>query len=476
VDRPIEAVNRIGAKTRSLVASLADRATVAGVGGDRVTVQRIGRASVDGKPYAVHGGAMPATGADGWLMNVPGQGLAFLPFVETGGAGVHNVRDAGATGDGATDDTAAIQAAIGAAEAAGGGTVYFPPGDYRVTGLTVTGNSVTLLGAGMWAARIAMAGAAGDTLTIGTTAFKPFYTEIRNLRFAPAVTRNAGAAEVRAFWFYTLTVAHCCVEDAAWAFELGNTDAAKGSEIVNLYNCLVSDVDLGFYLVNTLAPFFRDNRTNTGRLGGATFVIDGGVEGGSFVGGDHVNGATPDASKTGTCLTLRKADYTVSEPRWLKFVACHFDQHRQGLDANAGTDVDFDGCWFSNRPWAGAAVNAGTKRFRFRGCDFTNNGNQGVLLDGGDQHRVVDCAAIGNDQNNAGTHGIYVSNNATNIQVRGCVSRNDPTLFGAGFQDYGIYVNAGSTNYTLVDNDTQGNATGGISHPSGAGAIVANNR
>lgn len=45
-----------------------------------------------------------------------------------------NVKDPvyGALGDGATDDTAAIQAAINALPARGG-TVYFPPGDYRVS-------------------------------------------------------------------------------------------------------------------------------------------------------------------------------------------------------------------------------------------------------------------------------------------------------------------------------------------------------
>jgi FlaG/FlaF family flagellin (archaellin) len=37
-----------------------------------------------------------------------------------------------ATGDGATDDRAAIQAAINAVIAAGGGTLYFPPGTYKV--------------------------------------------------------------------------------------------------------------------------------------------------------------------------------------------------------------------------------------------------------------------------------------------------------------------------------------------------------
>lgn len=53
----------------------------------------------------------------------------------------------GAVGDGVTDDTAAIQAAINAAMATGG-VVYFPTGPYRVNGtLTVSGMGITLRGA-----------------------------------------------------------------------------------------------------------------------------------------------------------------------------------------------------------------------------------------------------------------------------------------------------------------------------------------
>ena len=48
-----------------------------------------------------------------------------------------SVKDFGATGDGVTDDTTAIQACIDAVELAGGGTVFFPNGTYIVTSTLV---------------------------------------------------------------------------------------------------------------------------------------------------------------------------------------------------------------------------------------------------------------------------------------------------------------------------------------------------
>ncbi len=47
---------------------------------------------------------------------------------------IFNVQNFGAKGDGITDDTAAIQSAIDAAAAAGGGQVYMPTGTYIVSG------------------------------------------------------------------------------------------------------------------------------------------------------------------------------------------------------------------------------------------------------------------------------------------------------------------------------------------------------
>ncbi|HKP88888.1 MAG TPA: glycosyl hydrolase family 28-related protein [Thermoleophilaceae bacterium] len=64
-----------------------------------------------------------------------------------------NVKDKGARGDGLTtptDDTAAIQSAINDVAATGGGTVFFPPGDYVVNGgLTIPAEKpIRLLGSG----------------------------------------------------------------------------------------------------------------------------------------------------------------------------------------------------------------------------------------------------------------------------------------------------------------------------------------
>lgn len=60
-----------------------------------------------------------------------------------------NIIDFGAVGDGITNDKPAIQAAIGAASAAGGGLVYIPKGTYRLTSqVQIAASGVVLAGDG----------------------------------------------------------------------------------------------------------------------------------------------------------------------------------------------------------------------------------------------------------------------------------------------------------------------------------------
>ena len=85
----------------------------------------------------------PADGA-GSFYNAATRTFEMVTPTEAEG-GPYDVRDYGATGDGSTDDTAAIQAAMDACDAAGGGTVAIPVGTYLVdidydNGLAVPGN------------------------------------------------------------------------------------------------------------------------------------------------------------------------------------------------------------------------------------------------------------------------------------------------------------------------------------------------
>jgi hypothetical protein len=68
--------------------------------------------------------------------------------------GIYNAADYGALGDGVTDDRAAIQSALDAAKAAGGGVAFLPIGTYLIKRPLFIGSKVTLQGSGRGATAI----------------------------------------------------------------------------------------------------------------------------------------------------------------------------------------------------------------------------------------------------------------------------------------------------------------------------------
>ncbi|MFD7033533.1 glycosyl hydrolase family 28-related protein [Streptomyces sp. NPDC059917] len=106
-----------------------------------------------------------------------------------------DVKAYGAIGDGSADDTPAIQSALDAAAAAGGGTVYFPGGKYLVKptpgqpALAVKGDGIRLAGAGAKASTLIKGGdgillrmsGTGTSGSTGTTHRR--YCAVENLGF-----------------------------------------------------------------------------------------------------------------------------------------------------------------------------------------------------------------------------------------------------------------------------------------------------
>jgi hypothetical protein len=106
-----------------------------------------------------------------------------LTNYKTWGGILYNVKDTayGAKGDGIADDSAAIQAAITAASASGGGVVFFPPGTYLASNVTGASN-IVIEGAGRDLVFLKRKNSASGTLPIvefnGKTKF-----EVRGITF-----------------------------------------------------------------------------------------------------------------------------------------------------------------------------------------------------------------------------------------------------------------------------------------------------
>lgn len=109
-----------------------------------------------------------------------------------------SVKDYGAKGDGTTDDTTSIQAALDAVNTAGGGTVNFPVGIYKITAALVLHDHVSLVGTGCpfgttGSARIRQVTAGAHGLYMETTTVAVGALEIRNLVIESTATTGSNA-------------------------------------------------------------------------------------------------------------------------------------------------------------------------------------------------------------------------------------------------------------------------------------------
>lgn len=102
----------------------------------------------------------------------------------------YGVKRYGAVGDGVTDDTNAIQDCLDNED-----DIYFPPGDYLVTGtLTKTGSDWRIRGAGRLQTSIVVGAGTFDVLQLGNTGDTLNNVKVHDLTFRSSVgTRSGGA-------------------------------------------------------------------------------------------------------------------------------------------------------------------------------------------------------------------------------------------------------------------------------------------
>lgn len=223
---------------------------------------------------------------------------------------VTNVKDYGATGNGSTDDTAAIQAALSAAQTAGMGMVYMPAGSYRISASLYVASKTMLYGAGPSVTTITQTtsgvptiasrsyqSAAGVTPTgyvvlrdfkiVAPTAsgshgilFRDFYSYLTNIDISGGdrgiyFTQYDDANNVPAGTMVENRVINCSVRGAgSYAYYLGQADNNKYTDGF-MSNCIAGVVSgaAGHVFVGSSGGWVVDGLHTYGAITGASVEL-----------------------------------------------------------------------------------------------------------------------------------------------------------------------------------------------------------
>lgn len=392
--------------------------------------------------------------------------------------GVYNVVRFGATGDGSTDDTVAIQNAI---NAAGSGIVWFPPGNYKVTtqgitGAAIMGGSARLVGTHPSLVRISMASATGNTLQFGVGGgTQSVFAGVQGIAFRPVVARTAGDGnnEISAPNFAFLTIDDVWFDGTTGMHRPMRIGGATSQSIV----AKISRIRATWFnelvrFVNTYDVFMHSCSTSGQRATSGAVWVDGGCDSLNITNCDFANSnagrGTAPGDKTG--ITIRYAtDLFASVPsRFGQITACYFDSHNTALRIDDARHITFTNCWFGAIPGIGAYLPGG-HGIKFVGCIFANCGQHGAhVTSGATRVSFIGCTAVSNNQDTSNTintfHGFFFGPNSTSFKVESCDAYNDSTTFSSR-QGYGAYLSTGCDGYVLTGNDFRGNGVAGIHNP-----------
>ncbi len=383
-----------------------------------------------------------------------------------------SVKDApySAAGDGVTDDTTAIQAAINAVSSAGGGILIFPRGTYNYTALTTSSSEITPLAFMGYGAILKKINATGTGLLIqgaagagGPSGVKRQGCLIQGLRFTHSVTQTAGET------IKIVNAEHTVVRDIRIESPYGGLlvqDAFDTHIHGDIYirNSVAYDMKLqGTGTTPTCIDVFFSNILGEGTAGNVTktgLIIDSGVSGVYAVNSDFAQG-TVGINVQNTVVGGVRAEY-------LFFTSILSDSTASsGWLINADCKgLYYNDCWASTAAGTGSGfeLSNGTGHM-FTNCKAYNNSRHGINITGAAEVHITGGQYSGNSTSVANTYnGINVIAGASGFSVVGARSGNISGL-GGGTQQYGIEVAAGaSDNYRILDNDVRGNgASAGIS-------------
>lgn len=393
-----------------------------------------------------------------------------------GGGGIDNLVSAvgfGAKGDNSTDDSAAIQAALDAIDAMGGGVLWIPPGTYRLATVLSIGDRTKVMGAG----DSTILRCSGNNYALKFDACS--WSTITDLYIDAVSTQASGGgidwrtagARLRTDKITFGANLHssmdmrCSVPSGIWQITDtqwdGGNNRTYGFRIGDGTN-LITDISIKGVIASgygaTETWFDVNNKVDTLKCvdvtcyGGAAGMVLG-QSASEAVTGLQLTNVLMD-NMTGTGIHLVKV-------RGATLVGCDVQTCDVGIDVGGLSE--------------GTSISAGVVQ---------GNAKSGIIIRNGAVHtniigvHVADNNSLWNGSAfvDGGTNqGIDVAANTEWFRISNCSIGN--YLLGRGFQRYGIRIASGSSDhYQIIGNSFDGNDTDDMSNSAtGTDGLVINN-
>jgi len=367
-----------------------------------------------------------------------------IPKFDIGGTGATNrainlklaeivsVKDFGAVGDGTTDDTTAIQAALNT-----GNSVYFPKGTYVISSALTPVSNQRIYGSGQQNSIIKQTSASANAFTLSSLTW--VYIEQLSITCSATSTANG---------IYVTGGGNCFITDVyVSSFFHGFQFQSAGSlQVSRCYS--TTNLSHGFYLntngsTPTVGVWIRDcySTANTGDGICITGLVTGIYLDTLELSLNSANGIEFIVDSSGS-----PSDFLCTK------VVCDTNS-QSGCIINSGVNqCYFNNCWFSNRGTGYNFYSLGTE-IQINGGFFYNCNKNGIDLLG-PYNSVIGASIHNAGVNTANTYdGIYA--NAASPTISGCSIYSG----NSGASDktrYAINLGSSVTNGTITGNNVVG--------------------